>query len=73
MVSAKTCKLLLKYLHKRKPYEDDDPPFVSLTTGNRLATSGLGMIIKRLGRDSGLKTSMHHTRRSGALLMYNKG
>ena len=73
ILSTKSCKLLLKYLHTREPYAEDDPLFVSLTTGRRLTYQGLAMIFKSLADRTGIKTSIHHTRRSGALIMYNHG
>lgn len=73
VLSANTCKLLLKYLRTRDDRGDDAPLFVSLTTGNRLTYHGLAMLFKRLQVQTGIKTSIHHTRRSGALIMYNNG
>ncbi len=73
VVSTKTCKLLLKYLRTREPYDADAPLFVSLTSGQRLTYHGLAMVFKTLQKKTGIKTSIHHTRRSGALLMYNHG
>jgi site-specific recombinase XerD len=73
ILSTKTCKVLLKYLRTREPYVPGDPLFVSRTTGRRLTYHGLAMIFKQLGERTGIRTSIHHTRRSGALLMYNNG
>ena len=73
VLSTKTCKLLLKYLRTREPYNADAPLFVSLTSGQRLTYHGLAMVFKKLEAKTGIKTSIHHTRRSGALIMYNHG
>lgn len=73
VLSSKTCKLLLKYLRSREPYAADEPLFVSLTTGARLTYHGLAMVFKGLADRTGIRTSIHHTRRSGALIMYNNG
>ena len=73
VLSTKTCKLLLKYLRTREPYDTDAPLFVSLTSGQRLTYEGLSMLFKKLQAKTGIKTSIHHTRRSGALIMYNHG
>lgn len=73
VLSTNTCKLLIKYIRTREDKADDAPLFVSLTTGNRLTYYGLAMLFKRLEKQTGIKTSIHHTRRSGALIMYNNG
>lgn len=73
VLSARTCNLLLKYLRSRDDRKDDAPLFVSLTTGKRLTYYGLAMMFKGLESRTGIRTSIHHTRRSGALIMYNNG
>ncbi len=65
---------LLRYLSERRGPEKEDPLWVSLTTGERLTTNGLRLLLRRLGVRAGVKHCHPHTfRRTFALWSLRSG
>jgi integrase len=66
--SPATANVIEKWLSFRKAYPGVNTLFVSTKTGTPLSTEGLKAIVKKWGRDIGIKLSAHDLRRSFATL-----
>jgi integrase len=73
-ISSRTAKQLARYLAGRGAVGPDDPLFLSKRGGKRLTRSGLGQLMKRLGKRSGVQPcTVHMTRRYFAVKSLESG
>ncbi|MCO6449313.1 MAG: tyrosine-type recombinase/integrase [Caldilineales bacterium] len=73
-LGATARKALLKYMMQRGSMSDDDPLWISFTSGKGLTVAGLAMLCKRLSARSGVQHCSAHTfRRTCALWSLRAG
>jgi site-specific recombinase XerD len=73
-IGARSRRQLLRYLNERGDPDEDDPLWLSQTTGERLTDAGLRLLLRRLGLRAGVRHCHPHTfRRTFALWSLRSG
>lgn len=73
-IGARSRRQLLRYLAERGDPDQDDPLWVSQTSGERLTAAGLRLLLRRLGERAGVRHCHPHTfRRTFALWSLRSG